>query len=67
MQKSASAQIIGPSDRRIMRMARRDSAPANATSGIPSGNGITAAIAIDGGPPTNMLTRSGSPFARAAA
>ena len=34
---------------------------------LASGNGITAAIAIDGGPPTKMLTRSGSPFARAAA
>ena len=44
-----------------MRTRRRCSAPANDSSLSPSGNGITAASVMAGGPPTKMLTRSFSP------
>jgi hypothetical protein len=40
---------------------RPASAPANVSSLIPSGSGITAASHIAGWPPTKMLTRSGWP------
>ena len=39
----------------------------NASSGNPSGKGITEDSVIAGGPPTKMLTRNGAPFAIAAA
>ena len=42
-------------------------APAKASSGRPSGKGMTAATVMAGGPPTKTLTRSGSPRAMAAA
>ena len=51
----------GPCTRRPPR------APAKASSGRDSGNGITAAKVIAGGPPTKMLTRNGTPRLRAAA
>ena len=63
MQKSASAWIGRPSPRRSMRMRRPPSAPANVSSVIPSGSGITAASVIAGGPPTKTFTRNGSPRA----
>ena len=39
----------------------------SASSGSPSGNGITAATVMAGGPPTKTFTRSGSPRRIAAA
>ena len=46
----------------VTRGTRRPArAPANTSSGIPSGNGMTAASVIAGGPPTKMLTRKGTP------
>ena len=44
-----------------MRMRRPPSAPANVSSLIPSGSGITAASIIAGGPPTKTFTRNGLP------
>ena len=67
MQKSVSAWIGRPSVRRSMRMRRPPSAPANLSSLMPSGSGITAASIIAGGPPTKMFTRNGLPARRAAA
>ena len=46
---------------------RPPSAPANASSGRPSGRGMTAATVKAGGPPTKTLTRSRSPRRIAAA
>ena len=64
---SASAGSGKPPARRTKRTRRRPSAPANASSGMSSGSGITAANAIDGGPPTLMTTRKDSPRSIAAA
>ena len=44
-----------------MRTRRPPSAPANVSSLIPSGSGITAASIIAGEPPTKMFTRNGLP------
>ena len=67
MQKSASAASGSVSRESRVARARRTrrppSAPANASSGKPSGNGITAASVSAGGPPTKTLTRNGTPFA----
>ena len=41
--------------------------PANASSGRPSGKGMTAATVRAGGPPTKTLARNGSPLRMAAA
>ena len=38
-------------------------APANVSSDMPSGRGMTAARIMAGEPPTKMLTRNGSSFA----
>ena len=46
---------------RTSRTRRPPSIPANASSGIPSGSGITAASVNAGGPPTQTLTRNGTP------
>ena len=76
----ASIRIDGPRDDEVglgrhgqatlgatIATRRPPSTPANASSGRPSGNGITAATVIAGGPPTNTFTRNGSPRRIAAA
>ena len=67
MTKSASAGMGRPPSGATIATRRPPSAPANASSGSPSGSGITAATVIAGGPPTKTFTRSGSPRRIAAA
>ena len=64
---AADAEIGVGVDRQAVRLAeacesrRPPSAPAKASSLIPSGSGITAASIIAGGPPTKTFTRNGLP------
>ena len=67
MTKSASAGMGRPSSGATKEMRRPPSAPANASSGSPSGRGMTAATDKAGGPPTKTFTRSDSPRSIAAA
>jgi hypothetical protein len=60
MTKSHSAGIGNPFTARVSGTRRPPSTPANASSGNPSGSGITALTVSAGGPPTHTFTGSRS-------